>query len=173
MNASNDHSNRYHKLTSSKLSNHLQQERFNTAIGTKLNTLSFLHSNKSCNLRPKVSFIRPQEAWYFRSQITTLITLQKWQSIQLRTYGLPLTTQSSFSQLAEMAILYSKDLITAKKELPPMGRDLMLQIITGLGVQCLTIWAKQACVFMGSLNFCSCTTWILDLEELRGFSYNQ
>ena len=25
----------------------------------------------------------------------------------------------------------------------------------------------------GSLNFCSCTTWFLDLEELRGFSYNQ
>ena len=43
-----------------------------------------------------------------------------------------------------MAILYLKDLITAKKKLPPVGLDLMLQIITGLGVQCLTRWAKQA-----------------------------
>ena len=42
------------------------------------------------------------------------------------------------TKLAEMAILYSKDLTTAKK-LPPVGLDLMLQIITGLGVQCLTI----------------------------------
>ena len=33
----------------------------------------------------------------------------------------------------------------SKKKLPPVGLDLMLQIITGLGVQCLTIWAKQAC----------------------------
>ena len=43
------------------------------------------------------------------------------------------------TKLAEMAILYSKDLTTAKKKLPPVGLDLMLQIITGLGVQCLTI----------------------------------
>ena len=40
------------------------------------------------------------------------------------------------TKLAEMAILYSKDLTTAKKKLPLL--DLMLQIITGLGVQCLT-----------------------------------
>ena len=32
----------------------------------------------------------------------------------------------------------------SKKKLPPVGLDLMLQIITGLGVQCLTRWAKQA-----------------------------
>ena len=31
-----------------------------------------------------------------------------------------------------------------KKSYPPVGLDLMLQIITGLGVQCLTRWAKQA-----------------------------
>ena len=43
------------------------------------------------------------------------------------------------TKLAEMAILYSKDLTTAKKKLPSVGLDLMLQIITGLGVQCLTI----------------------------------
>ena len=42
------------------------------------------------------------------------------------------------TKLAEMAILYSKDFTTAKKKLPPVGLDLMLQIITGLGVQCLT-----------------------------------
>ena len=42
------------------------------------------------------------------------------------------------TKLAEMAILYSKELTTAKKKLPPVGLDLMLQIITGLGVQCLT-----------------------------------
>ena len=43
------------------------------------------------------------------------------------------------TKLAEMAILYSKDLtIAKKKKLPPVGLDLMLQIITGLGVQCLT-----------------------------------
>ena len=39
------------------------------------------------------------------------------------------------TKLAERAILYSKDLTTAKKKLPPVGLDLMLQIITGLGVQ--------------------------------------
>ena len=43
------------------------------------------------------------------------------------------------TKLAKMAILYSKDLTTAKKKLPPVGLNLMLQIITGLGVQCLTI----------------------------------
>ena len=43
-----------------------------------------------------------------------------------------------YTKLAEMAILYSNDLITAKKELPRVGLGLMLQIITGLGVQCLT-----------------------------------
>ena len=33
------------------------------------------------------------------------------------------------TKLAEMAILYSKDLITAKKKLPPGGLDLVLQIL--------------------------------------------
>ena len=42
------------------------------------------------------------------------------------------------TKLAEMATLYSKDLTTAKIKLPPVGLDLILQIITGLGVQCLT-----------------------------------
>ena len=49
------------------------------------------------------------------------------------------------TKLAETAILYSKDLTTAKKMLPPVGLDLVQEIIAGLGVQCLTIWAKQAC----------------------------
>ena len=40
---------------------------------------------------------------------------------------------------AEMAILYSKDLTTTNKELPPVGLDLVQGIIAGLGVQCLTI----------------------------------
>ena len=31
----------------------------------------------------------------------------------------------------------------SKKKLPPVGFDLMLQIITGLGLQCLARWAKQ------------------------------
>ena len=31
-----------------------------------------------------------------------------------------------------------RNLTTAKKELPPVGLDLMLKIITDLGVQCLT-----------------------------------
>ena len=43
-----------------------------------------------------------------------------------------------------MSILYSKDFTTAKKVLTPVGLDLMLQIITGLGVQGLTRLAKQA-----------------------------
>ena len=43
------------------------------------------------------------------------------------------------TKLAEMAILYSKDLTTAKKKLPPVGLDLVQEIITGLGVQYLTI----------------------------------
>ena len=41
-------------------------------------------------------------------------------------------------KLVEMVILYSKDLTTAKK-VTSSGLDLMLQIITGLEVQCLTI----------------------------------
>ena len=45
----------------------------------------------------------------------------------------------SCTKLAEMAILYSKDLTTAKKKLPPVGVDLVQEIIAGLGVQCLTI----------------------------------
>ena len=32
-----------------------------------------------------------------------------------------------------MAILYSKDLTTAKKKLPPVGLDLVQEIISGLG----------------------------------------
>ena len=43
------------------------------------------------------------------------------------------------TKLAEMAILYSKDLTTAKKKLPPVGLDLVQEIIAGLGVQCPTI----------------------------------
>ena len=39
-----------------------------------------------------------------------------------------------FQVYTEMALLASKDLITAKK-LPPVGLDLMLEIITGLRVQ--------------------------------------
>ena len=49
------------------------------------------------------------------------------------------------TKLAEMALLYSKELTTAKKKLPPVGLGLMQEIITGLGVQCLTIWAKLPC----------------------------
>ena len=43
------------------------------------------------------------------------------------------------TKLAEMAILYSKDLTTAKKKLPPVGLDLVQEIIAGLGVRCLTL----------------------------------
>ena len=39
------------------------------------------------------------------------------------------------TKLAEMTILYSKDLTTAKKTLPPVGLDLVQEIIAGLGVQ--------------------------------------
>ena len=42
----------------------------------------------------------------------------------------------------------------------------MQEIITGLGVQCLTIWAKQACAIWGSLNFCSFTTCFFYLDDL-------
>ena len=41
-------------------------------------------------------------------------------------------------------VLYSKELTTAKK-VTPVGLDLMQEIITGLGVKCLTICAKLAC----------------------------
>ena len=37
----------------------------------------------------------------------------------------------SLTKLAEMAILYSKDLTTAKKNLPPVGLDLVQEIIAG------------------------------------------
>ena len=49
------------------------------------------------------------------------------------------------TKLAEMAILYSKNLTTAKKKLAPVGLNLVQEIIAGLEVQCLTIRAKQAC----------------------------
>ena len=39
-------------------------------------------------------------------------------------------------------LLASKELTTAKKKLPPVGLDPMQEIITGPGVQCLTIIAK-------------------------------
>ena len=42
------------------------------------------------------------------------------------------------TKLAEMALLYSKDLTTANK-LPPVEFNLMQENITGLGVQCLNI----------------------------------
>ena len=44
-----------------------------------------------------------------------------------------------------MAVLTSTNLATANKKLPPVGLNLMQEIITGLGVQCLTNWAKLAC----------------------------
>ena len=44
---------------------------------------------------------------------------------------------TDYTKLAEMPLLASKDLTTAKK-LPPVGLDLMQEIITGLRVQCLT-----------------------------------
>ena len=49
-----------------------------------------------------------------------------------------LQTFTVCTKLAEMAILYSKNLTTAKK-LPPVGLDLVQEIIAGLGVQYLTI----------------------------------
>ena len=38
------------------------------------------------------------------------------------------------TKLAEMALLYSKESTTAKKKLPPVGLDLMQEIITSLGL---------------------------------------
>ena len=52
------------------------------------------------------------------------------------------------TKLAEMEILYSKDLTTAKKSYP-VGLNLVQEIIAGLGVHVL---------FRGSLNFCLYTT---------------
>ena len=43
-----------------------------------------------------------------------------------------------YTKLAEMAIMASKDLTTAKKSYPPVGLDMMQEIINGLGIQCLT-----------------------------------
>ena len=70
-----------------------------------------------------------------------------------------------YTKLAEMAVFASEDLTTAKK-LPPVGFNLMQEIITDLGVQCLANWVNRNVLFMGSLNFCSCTTWFLDLNDL-------
>ena len=58
---------------------------------------------------------------------------------------LPVEFFTVCTKLAEMAILYSKDLTTAKKMLPPVGLNLVQEIVAGLGVQCLSIWAKLAC----------------------------
>ena len=52
---------------------------------------------------------------------------------------------------------------TGAKMLPPVGKK-PNTILSGLTWHVL---------LRRSLNFCSCTTWFLDLEELRGFSYNQ
>ena len=49
-------------------------------------------------------------------------------------------------ELTVPTCIVSKDLTTVKKKLPPVGLDLMQEIITGLLVQCLTNWAKLACV---------------------------
>ena len=46
-----------------------------------------------------------------------------------------------------MSVLTSKDLTTTKKKLPAVDLDLMQDIITGLRVQSLTNWAKQAFTF--------------------------
>ena len=53
------------------------------------------------------------------------------------------------TNLAEMALLHRTELTTAKKKLPPVGLDLMQEIVTGSGVQCLIIWAKLACAIWG------------------------
>ena len=42
------------------------------------------------------------------------------------------------TELAERAVLASTDLTTVKTKLPPVGLDLMQEIIICLGVQCLT-----------------------------------
>ena len=52
--------------------------------------------------------------------------------------ALPSEFFHSLYKVGRMAILYSKDLTTAKKKLPPVGLDLVQEIITGLGVQYLT-----------------------------------
>ena len=44
--------------------------------------------------------------------------------------------------LLECILVVFKGFNNSKRKLPPVGLDLMLQIITGLGVQCLTNWAK-------------------------------
>ena len=55
-----------------------------------------------------------------------------------------LTTEKTFefftvnTKLAEIAVLTLKDLTTVKKSYLQWGFDLMHEIITGLGVQCLT-----------------------------------
>ena len=56
--------------------------------------------------------------------------------------SLPIQFFTVCTKLPEMALLYSKELTTAEQKLPPAGLDLMQEISTGLGVQCLTIWAK-------------------------------
>ena len=59
------------------------------------------------------------------------------------------------TKLAEMAILYSKDLTTAKKKLPPVGLDLVQEIIAGLGVQVPEPYELNwHMLFSRSLNFC-------------------
>ena len=50
----------------------------------------------------------------------------------------PIEFFTVYTKLAEMAVLASKDLSTAKKKLPPVGLDLMQEIITDLRFQCLT-----------------------------------
>ena len=61
------------------------------------------------------------------------------QSLMPLLASLPIEFFRVCTKLAEIAILYSKDLTTAKKKLPPVGFDLMREIIAGLKVQCLTI----------------------------------
>ena len=100
--------------------------------------------------------------WPDKNEVGTIAILELWRDCEKLHWLMPCILglyirvfHSCCTKLAEMTSLYSKDLTTAKKKLPPVGLDLMLQIITGLGVQCLTRWAKQAFAYkfktLGSL----------------------
>ena len=86
-----------------------------------------------------------------------------------------------FSKCTRMAIM----LILAAEVLLRENKKIQWEMVPTVGIEpgpLITSDSKSNTILSGltwhlllrrSLNFCLCTTWFLDLEELRGFSCNQ
>ena len=78
----------------------------------------------------------PLRGYWFSSFVNVVLLCSAGKTQLVKPNSIEFFTANT--KLAEMSvILASKDLTTTKK-LPPVGLDLMQEIITGLRVQCLT-----------------------------------